>query len=152
MLRTDCALQLILQHIIHLIQHLFFLGSHLFLLLLVEKYMGLCINKEQGFSQLAGSVCAGKENHTANLPMSSGVGIYHIPRSVTSFLFVVSAVLRIFPPITENLEERTAAITKIPFSLKELPADQSFQNLFQLVPGKSLALMNFFFLVSDIKR
>lgn len=64
MLRTDCALQLILQHIIHLIQDLFFLGSHLFLLLLVEKYMGLCINKEQGFSQLAEvCVCRGRKSY-----------------------------------------------------------------------------------------
>lgn len=61
MLRTDCALQLILQHIIHLIQDLFFLGSHLFLLLLVEKYMGLYINKEQGFSQLAEVCVQGKK-------------------------------------------------------------------------------------------
>lgn len=112
MLRTYCALQLILQHIIHLIQHLFFLGSHLFLLLLVEKYMWLCINKEQRFSQLARSVCAGEENHTVNLHMSSQVGIYHILRPVTSFLCVVSAVLRIFPPTTQNLEEQQQPLPK----------------------------------------
>lgn len=109
------------------------------------KVHGVVYQQRTRLFSVGRSVCAGEENHTANLHTSSGLDIYYILRSVTSLLFVVSAVLRIFPPTTENLEGRTAAITKIPFSLKELPADQSFQNLFQPVPGKSLALINFFF-------
>lgn len=145
MLRTDCALQLILQHIIHLIQHLFFLGSHLFLLLLVEKYMLLCINKEQGFSHLAG-VCPGEENHTVNLHTSSRVDIYHIPRSVISFFFLVSTVLRIFPPTTENLEVRTA-ITQNSLQPKVTTSRSIFSESFSTCSYQEFGFNQYFFSV-----
>lgn len=52
--------------------------------------------------------------------------VYYIPRSVTSFLFVLLAVMRIFPSPVENLQARTAAVSKIPFSLKKLLAGSIF--------------------------